>query len=381
MALKVARVGPPSGGIDLDSGPAYVAPMRGADVSNFLPGRSGKLEVRGNLQLAQIGGTVSDITGLWRNGSRMLAGRAASGYSWDASLPTSTPSAVTGALIGPSYVSYAGSVYGVPGATSATTLLRWYLSGSVETIATNANAPVSALAVTAHLDRLFVLGGSKPGTTTPISKRSLYWTDPLAGADLAATLAVWQDDASGLVNEIKLDGSDSDYGVGLARMNGALVILRRRSLDLLTGQTPANFSQRRVLLARGCTSTMAIVEYGGGCYYMSEDGLTWFDGVDTRVQSDLINSAIIGPRSDLSRASLAILPRGFLFLVVPSVYVGVPSQRFLFHIPTASWSRINHANPWSTQETMLACAWDGEAPGPVFAGPDTLAVGNVTVPV
>jgi hypothetical protein len=377
--LKSARIAAPSGGIDVDSGYGYVSAAHGQEVHNFLPGRPGKLEVRGNLTIAQIDADPEPPLALWRSGTRALVGRDSSTYTWDVSDLTTDPAELVDARIGPSYVGYGEDVYGTPGDTG-TKIQRWYLDTGTETLDEIDNSPVDALAVTVHLDRLFVLGGSEPGTTTPVTKRTLWWTDPLAGEVLPATLDAWKDDASGLVNQIDLGGTDSDYGVGFAAINGSLAILRRRSVHLLTGQTPDNFAQRRLVSATGCTSVRSITEYAGGFFYMSDDGLAWCDGTTAQIQSSAVNSILLSSGADRSQASVEALPRDFLFVAVPSLYEDVPADRLLLHIPTSSWSTLDHGNPWTAEATMAACSWDGQEGGPVFAGDDTVAVGNVTVP-
>ncbi len=97
---------------------------------------------------------------------------------------------------------YGDYVYGaIFDASTSPQLGRW--DGGATAIVTQTNAPHQFKDLQVHAKRLFVLGGTVPGTSTPVVNggRTLFYSDANPAANLALT-ASWQDDVSGLTNRI-----------------------------------------------------------------------------------------------------------------------------------------------------------------------------------
>ncbi len=337
------------------------------------------IELRGSLTSAAVPGGTDSIWGAWRNTSAVLFSKGGKTYYW--STNGATPTEMASFAIGVSSIAYGNDVYGPISGGVPTPMYQWVTGSQGGLLNPLSNTPYNATAVTVHLDRMFVMGGTKPGTTSTTSPRSIWWTDPLAGGPVPTTVAGWSDDASGLVNEIKLEGSDFDPGIGFARVNGALTLLRRKSVYTLYGQTPSNFSVRRIQGARGCASTGSISEYKGGCYYMSDDGLVWFDGSDTQVVSQAVNSYIVRSDADLRASVTEVLPGDYLFVSVPDMvspnFVGFSA---LYHIPSNSWTTIQYNLFDGTSVNPKIAIWGTETSEPIFIGSNGIAAGSPTVP-
>ncbi|MGZ6852641.1 MAG: hypothetical protein ACXVGC_01040 [Mycobacteriaceae bacterium] len=255
---------------------------------------------------------------------------------------------------GPRYARVRDNVYSAPlgstyaggrrpsgiGATGTFAIFKWDGTSAIGGITayTSANAPSNGIVdVASHLDRLFVLGGCVPGTSGPSYKDRLYWSD--IGGPVTNTLALWQDDVSGLVNQIVLDGGASNYGVGLANTQSGLMVFRRQSVDLLSGVTPANFALRRVL-SIGCRATTSIVEYSGGVFFMSDDGFMWFDGsVERRVSDAVQPSFMAAARADNAMVHASLIGTDSLLVKVirTDTSPNATTWSAIYHVPSGAW--------------------------------------------
>lgn len=115
-------------------------------------------------------------------------------------------------------------------------------------------------------------------STTPIIElNSLFWTRE--GGPLKDETVYWTDENSGLTNRIVVGTDDQDdYGVALAVVNQALVVFKRHSIWALYGYSPETFSVRNLTKERGCLDPNSVTEADGGVYFLSQNGLEFFDG-------------------------------------------------------------------------------------------------------
>lgn len=362
--LQVARIPPAYKGQDSDASPEYVDTGRAPVVQNFVPGRDGKLVLRGPL-LAFTGSvaTATDVypRGIWHKDDTLLVGFDTS--AWKQGNPT-TPNGVqvtADSTLSPglSYTRMGDYVFGIPrdGLATDRNMLMW--DGSVITKLTK--APYRAAAVKTYLNRLFVLDGTPPGGATDVGSaiRGLFWSDALDNGPVADTLDLWKDDTSGLVNQIRFDDRGND-GVAMALISGSqsLALLRKRSVWMLYGREPESFTLRQASTVKGCLHTRSVVEYGDGCFYMSEDGYVFFDGASTTVVSGPIQHKLL-PTAFRSLNMIATKLRGDFILLVCSSgnFISDYSQYcVLFHIPTGSWMELtSHPSVFGTTQLPMWC--------------------------
>lgn len=391
--MAVERIEPAYDGLDTDGAPDAIAKTRAPVLENFLVDRPGLLPIRGPINdpiAIYSGGVVAKPLGVWAHNDNLLV-----------SFKSNSPTAVRDPWVGPYRRVAAAAEYGNPVATiyhvdlvsgtvtpisisgnpqfapgicstrlgdytwgigyqAATSfsanggihklysLLRWDGTAVAPTVV--ANGPTSAQSVRAHLNRLFVGGACAPFTLT-YSPNSIFWSDhrgPLSG-----TLAEWQDDASGLTNEIVVDSNDpSDCIVALAKVRGALCVLKRHSVHMLLGDTPSSFVVRPVSTDVGCIDPRSVVEYSDGVFFMSERGFMHFDGVTLTNTTDNLRSSItsaavnaVGDRGvDGGRVVAGLLPNDYILVsvgVTPNTAAGSDMTICgLYHPPRRAWASL-----------------------------------------
>lgn len=389
------RIMPAYDGIDSDSAPESLSATKAPLLENFLVDRPGSLPLRGPLSESTATYTTVDgekPVGIWSHNNNILMGlKAVSATAvrdpWVApyrrvssaaslasaattimhvNLETSAVTQLTGSAIdvvpGPRFDRVGDYVYGIgyDNATSSTQnggvqkhtkLLRWDGTAAVPTA--YANGPLMAQDVKTHLDRLFVLGGMVPGTTT-YSPSSLFFSDP--GGPTADTLAFWQDDDTGLINNLTVDSNDpSDFGVGLSKANGNLVMFKRHSIHVLYGTDPATFQIKTFTTEQGCIDARSIVEYEGGCFFMSDQGYMFFDGArlfntSSSLRSTLLTHAInnVGDNGlDGGRVIAGKLPNGYIGLSIgvstSDTTASVTDFSALYHVGRQAWVYFSSA--------------------------------------
>jgi hypothetical protein len=327
MAERLLSIPVPDLGLDQDSGPEAIAARKAPVLENFLTDRPGTIVMRGPLRgflEYQDSEALTPPVGFPVYNDNILIGRASdtAGYHpWVApykrpnsetllapadetlkhvNLSTGVVTDVTTTdqrtVPGQSWTRLGEPVYFIgyaaePGESVSvnggyqwlTYLCRW--DGTTAEPTEYTNAPRGAQAVKAHHRRLFVLGGRNPDGSGSISGNTLWYSDPTDDSALTDALTSWQDDASGLVNQIVLLADDNDFGVALAQLGGNLVILRRQSIWVLYGYSPSTFLVKPVVTELGCLDPRSVVESEEGVYFMSQQGFVRFDGAGVEVVS------------------------------------------------------------------------------------------------
>jgi len=385
------RIEPAFDGLDTDTAPDYLTKTKAPVLENFLVDRPGRLPIRGPIRDSidlYTGDLIGKPVGIWSHGNNLLVGLKANSATatrdpWVApyrraaaeadlgvpddtlyhvNLETRATSTVTSVDLnltpGPRFARLGAYAWGIGYAAEATDsatlnggvqwltqILRW--DGTAAAPTAFANGPIAAQDIKAHLNRLFVLGGREPDTTD-YKPNSLFWTDP--GGPTADTVAMWQDDVSGLTNEIVVDSDDpADFGVGLARISSGLVIFKRRSIHMLLGQSPATFTLRTFTLEQGCIDPRSIVEVEDGVYFLSDQGFQFFDGAQLRSTSNDLRSSLLAEALatvgdsgvDGGQAIAGRLPNGYVGLSIGTSPATTETSDIafsgLYHAPRNAW--------------------------------------------
>lgn len=352
--MPTAILPAPWRGMDLAKPPDQLPRGFCQSLRNLLPGEEGLVRMRGpiksdyTVKAASVSGYVDGYIGLGNNVLVNMSSNATltridpTTDSVNNLVFTPRPTLFQWAEIsGLSYAPFVG------GGTSL--IHKW--DGTTSVPVSVANSPSAAKGVAAWLNRVFVLGGSVPGTTTPVYTNKLYWSDnegPTAG-----TLDNWKDDATGLVNQINL-GGDAVYdpGVGLAKVGSWLLILRRNSIQMLVGTSPANFQLRTITQSMGCVNARTIVELDGVVYFLSDSGYVRFDGSSLRTVSRAVNPDLLGRLNSFGTGtgwwSAIWLSRDYILLASQ-----LNPEMLLFHVPTESWSYVT-AQTWVAGHVIRA---------------------------
>lgn len=254
--------------------------------------------------------------------------------------------------------------YGITGTSSGALtgdIVRW--DGANGLVYQNVAAPRSAISVANYANRLFVAGGSVPGTTTPIYSNRLYFTDP--GGPPTDNLNEWKDDISGLVNQIVLDGGEPIRR--LVTFDRALYIIRSSSIYRLTGSGPSSFVVTKVL-NMGCPNTPIVTTSPNGIVFTNFSGVYEYDGTNvTRISEncpDILERATINISADTGSAcQMHGMSTAYLLPQIPAVYGGpggtIPDVFFYNH-ETRAWTVMQVPTDYGTPRLLIG--WNFTTP-------------------
>lgn len=334
--LRRTDIPVPYGGMNLSTGPDALDEAEAPWIENFLVGDPGQLVVRGEpIQIVEpVSGFApgDHVRSLWhyRDGNQKLNYVTRSKSSditkvrWDQTPwrdPTSyseteletviatennPASFIYGGLAGrPTRVganTYGFQCHDVDNPTQSLADLGWTdgptswfrpLIGlpSVTNYATN--APHTCQAVKGHLNRLWTLGGYAPGAAPqPYEPNTLFYSDECHLSLLPNSINSWKDNVTGLLNRTVLGATTGEYGVAFALIDQNLVIFTNRSIWVLYGDNPDNFTLKQIVNDRGCIEPHSVYEADGGVYFASKHGIEFFDGSVSRIISNPVKPLV-----------------------------------------------------------------------------------------
>lgn len=350
----------PADGLDTESAPEFVQPNAAPVLRNLLAHKTGRLIQRGGLATAATITTngAGPIGGPWWAGSTLVFSAPDAGGTGKLHTATvNTLGAVTYAgvnaslsvaakQIRSSFTRLDDSVYGIAVTpTNSVGLLRFKYNDFTAAIILGA-APVSPIDLATYASRIFVLGGTKPGAggTSTVYQNHLYWTDPGGGTvGGGASLPDWQDDVSGLTNDLIIP---DDRGIGLAVLSSGLVIFMNNSVHMLTGSGGSSFSRKQVLW-RGATNTDAICTVGDGVYFLARDGVYYFDGAQERKVSAAVESNTTQIDGKAMTGVIREIGNDYLYVATYDAVAGPnpPALRWqgLYHTKSGTWTEFTTA--------------------------------------
>lgn len=331
---QVERLQVPTEGLNTSASANYIPPRQSRRVENLLPGQ-GRLYLRGPITRKLTLGAIDPTPDIWTSGNKVLIKTVAQHRVVDAAAGTVTTVSPARVQESSRHARVGDFVYGAvtPTAGAIRDLGMW--NPAAGTVVTSANAPVDFIDLKQYASRLFVLGGSVPGTT-PIQQFNLYWSD--TGGPSAGTLAQWQDDVSGLTNIITY--AQLDAPVALARCGRSLAILMRHSIYVLTGDGASSFALRLAVSGVGCLDSLSVVESADGCYFLTDSGYVYFDGSGVRpISTDILgpNGLLEGLPSNNYRASLVADNYLLVSKCDKSTLVGTS---YLYSMANSAWTTL-----------------------------------------
>lgn len=357
--MPLERIQAPHAGMNVDASPDYVANNQAPVFENLLPGYPGRALSRGSITsgISNISAAAALVDAVWTIDDTALL-RLSDNTTQQANLVALTATDVT-ATIGEvpasnAYARYGSKVYGaVTDATTSPALGAW--SGG--TIAQQTNAPYGFKDVQVFAKRLWTLGGSTPGTTTPVKKYSLFYTDPDPAADLTL-LASWQNSlAVPAVNEIVFDADDTPRA--LASCGKFMAILGSNSINILTGTGDSSFAVRNLSKSWGVTNLESVVEADDGFYFLSTRGYCYCDGSSVRVVSDQAVTSSLLLQGTAAIIVGTLFDNGFVGLSIGT------DDILLYHATTGAWTAINSLLATNTatvfRSSTYPCVWSGRS--------------------
>lgn len=352
--MAIERIQAPSGGINTDASFDYVPATQAPVLTNLLTGMDGRVAPRGAITSFVLGmsATSSAPDAFWSFDDFALAkGNPGGGTkTWRVNVASSSKTDVTATLVETPldhrHARYGAYVYGAIDDANAPQLGRW--DGLASAIVPQANAPFQWTDLQVFANRLWVLGGTAPGTTTPVvnAGRVLWWSDTPSSSgvftDLSLT-ASWQDDVSGLTNQIQYDGDDTP--IALAGCGRFMAILGSRSINILTGSGTSSFAIRNLTKSLGCVNRDSVVEVADGFYFASDRGFAFCDGSAVTIVSDPKVSVELTRYLYASGDHFyaAAFNGGYIALCHHALGSTVKNPCWLFNTKTGAWSGITMA--------------------------------------
>lgn len=204
--------------------------------------------------------------------------------------------------------------------------------------------------VISHAGRLWALAARDPGDTN-YDTSGLYYTIPNGTTALLDQLSDWQDPVTGELNKFSIGAAnDGDFGVALGRAAGQLVIFKRRSIWVLYGTAPSNFTLRQIRTQSGCVDARSVVVADEGVYFASQRGYERFDGTQFELLSRpiadtwlaLSNVGVNAGTVNHSYIRSDALPNDYLHVSLgtdPHAAAGTDGteRAWLLHRPTGAW--------------------------------------------
>lgn len=380
--LAAQTVAAPWGGYDTQTPDTQMAANKCRILRNLLPGRPGRVVLRGPLTRST---TIDSIiptnlvtwSGGWIFGDKVLVADMKyipiryTVLDFAPAAPTFSASVVPAGLApngglypfharaGAYVYGYTAGSLGVAGgvspnrrisggaAVASDSRLLYWTGGNTApdfNLLTVSRHPQGSADIKFFLNRLWVLGGSVPGTTTPVFPTNIYYSNDLGNGtvvlpDLASS---WQ--TGGISNQISLEGSTSDYGVAYALLNGRLIILRRQSVYMMTGTSPATFAFKKIA-SIGCVDPGSVIEWDDGIYFLSDTGVMFFDGAIIRpisgpIQDEVQNATWQGTAAYELTTTRMSSEYFMMATSGPVASAALKPKCWLYHVPSQSWSEF-----------------------------------------
>jgi hypothetical protein len=197
-----------------------------------------------------------------------------------------------------------------------------------------------------------------------IEPNSLFYS--IQGGPTSDVITDWQDPVSGLVNKIVIgDDDQNDYGVALAKVGQNLIIFKRHSIWGLYGYSPETYSVRNITNERGCIEPWSICEVDGGVFFLSQNGLEFFDGTEFKHVDHAVSNItrpiakyIAGEKGEqksatevMGRVTTTYLGNNYLMIcfsfqstathLPPTPANTNPVWTGYLHIPTGNWATFS----------------------------------------
>jgi hypothetical protein len=196
------------------------------------------------------------------------------------------------------------------------------------TFSTVAGAPAGQYVVL-HKNRLYIAGD-------PNNPSRLYMSD-------LGTPTSWP-----TLNFIDVNTNDGDKITGLAELQDTLVIFKERSIHVLRGTGPQNYSLLDTHQARGTVSHWTIAPVLNQLFFLARVGVYSFDGRGVHLQSDVIKGSVLGLNSNqawnqqyLQNACAVEYKNKYWLSVTEGVSVATNNRIYIFDYEHSLWTRYD----------------------------------------
>lgn len=252
-----------------------------------------------------------------------------------------------------SYLSVGGEIRAVNGTIPA---------GATISSVTLESGPITKVIINKEITSTSVgLVETKFNTKAP-EPNTLFFVTP--GVAIEDSLTTWKSPTTGLINRLIVGDDDrNDFGVAMAVVNQTLIIFKRKSVWALYGRSPSEFQIRNLTYEFGCIDPWSVCETHYGVYFMSQNGLQYYNGesfsqVDSEIESITVPLAtsLAGEKADQSwkeqhgRITVADVGNGYLMMVLAAQKAATLTSAYgeplsswvgMMHMETGNWTEIS----------------------------------------
>jgi hypothetical protein len=185
-----------------------------------------------------------------------------------------------------------------------------------------------------YKDRLFMAGD------TEHPDRVYYSTAAVNGADIEDwTYPIEEAEANMHGGYEEFPTWDGGHIIGLRTLFGEVTIFKNKQIIQLYGTYPGNYEQRTLFISNGAISDKSIVFGANRCFFLDNDGIYAYDGVNVVNVSEKIKDIIASLNKDYLKNSVGVFYNGEYILAVPYGASTVNNMLIIFN-PTRGTYRI-----------------------------------------
>lgn len=146
-----------------------------------------------------------------------------------------------------------------------------------------------------------------------------------------------------------------DYPSGAIFYNGRLVLFKEKSVFILTGDNPENFSVTQLTTDYGCLNNAAAV-YSDKLLFLDEKGVVEFNGANLRIISDRVEDIFRTMNLNVARESALmrhIKEKNQIWIAIPSMNSDKNDITVVYDYVVNAWTKHEGFNPSSFEVTTI----------------------------
>lgn len=164
-----------------------------------------------------------------------------------------------------------------------------------------------------HYDRLWIAGDKEN------PDRLYFSTANINGADIedwtAPTIENEANMHGGFIDIRSYDGSKIN---GIFKLFDDIVVFKDKTAYKIFGSDPSNYQMVELFSCNGSISDKSIVSGNNGCYFLSNDGIYFYDGTNTDIISDKVKNVIANMNHSYAMNSVGIFKNNCYYLALPT---------------------------------------------------------------
>lgn len=164
-----------------------------------------------------------------------------------------------------------------------------------------------------HYDRLWIAGDKDN------PDRLYFSTANVDGADIQDWTAPTEEGEAnmhgGFIDIRSYDGSKI---IGLFKLFDDIIVFKDKTAYKIYGSDPSNYQIVELFSCNGAISDKSIVSGNNGCYFLSDEGIYYYDGTNTELISDKIKNVIDTMNVEYASNSVGMFKNNCYYLAIPT---------------------------------------------------------------